>query len=92
MAGRICRLGQFEISDFLMVSTDKLALRLLMARLVPYRVEHRFERKSFHYLAESDLFDEVEEGGLVPWYCIEQTEYKGGKFEWRATRLAQPSF
>lgn len=92
MAVRLRRMGQFEISDFLMASVDKRGLRRLTATLVPYRVEHRFDRQTFHYIAESELFDEIEEGELPPWYEIEITECEAGRFDFKAIRCAHSKF
>jgi hypothetical protein len=77
------RLGRFRMSDIVWAganidSKHFRSIMGLMGQMVIIRATDNPFRSSIDYWAISPLFDEINEGAVVPWYEIEfQTEDHG---------------
>jgi len=77
MASRLQRLGRFRITNMELCASADLdsaycrSLMGLMGQMIIIRATDNPFRASIDYWAISGLFDEIEEGAVVPWYEIE---------------------
>ena len=65
------RIGRFKLNlyykDENVYTYEELFCGL---RFVPYRAEYLFAERCCEYTGHSPLFDEIEEGGIIPTYDI----------------------
>lgn len=75
------RLGRFQVMIAMMENPSGLMeLEQVLGKMkfVPVRVECRYENQAFDYIGHSHLFDELQEGIMIPEYAIETSKDKDG--------------
>ena len=76
------KLGQFLLpTEF--VEKEPLAIMALLQQVIPLRVEHRYDNRSFHYVAFSPEFRGVDDAEEVPYYDLNVTITEEREFIFR---------
>ena len=86
------RRGKVLIDYRILETMNFSALSKLFCRFFPFAIDNtfsHFQRGSMYY-GYCDLFDEIEEGTLIPQYVIEFTETQEGVYLIEAKKIDEP--